>query len=83
MCPTEQPTIEICGFRLLKFLDVFSGKIQVEEDTSVSFVNENMNTSLVDLTVNHWDDLHDQQWFTINISKLSTINDVSDRFLLF
>lgn len=56
--------------RLLNFLDVFSGKIQIDEDTSTSFIYDNMNASLVDLTVDHWDDFQDQQWFTINISKI-------------
>ena len=49
--------------RLLNFLDVFSGKIEIDEDTSTSFIYDNMNTSLVDLTVDHWDDFQDHQWF--------------------
>lgn len=56
--------------RLLNFLDIFSGKIQIDEDTSTSFIYDNMNTSLVDLVVDHWDDFQDQQWFTIHISKI-------------
>lgn len=56
--------------RLLNFLDIFSSKIQIDEDTSTSFIYDNMNTSLVDLAVDHWDDFQDQQWFTIHISKI-------------
>ena len=53
--------------RLLNFLDLFSAKIQNEEDHITSFFYDNMNTSLVDMHTEQWDD-HDD-WYTLPSSR--------------
>lgn len=53
--------------RLLHFLDLFPVKIQIEnEQQGTSFKYENMNTSLVNLNFNQWnEDDKNNEWFTI------------------
>ena len=52
--------------RLLRFLDLFPAKIEIETDHGTSFKYENMNTSLVNIDFNHWHEGEiESEWFTI------------------
>lgn len=52
--------------RLLRFLDLFPAKIEIETDHGTSFKYENMNTSLVNIDFNQWHEGEpDSDWFTI------------------
>lgn len=52
--------------RLLRFLDLFPAKIDIETDHGTSFKYENMNTSLVNINFDHWHEGEiETEWFTI------------------
>ena len=68
--------------RLLRFLDRFPAKIEIETDHGTSFKYENMNTSLIHINFDH---LHegelDNDWFSIG-SGNRTIDFLFDHTLL-
>ncbi len=52
--------------RLLRFLDLFPAKIQINDDHGTSFKYDNMNTSLVNVNISQWHEGEmDAEWFTI------------------
>jgi hypothetical protein len=52
--------------RLLHFLDLFSAKIELNNDQSTSFKYENLNTSLVNVNFHQWNqEEKNNEWFTI------------------
>ncbi|CAF0969318.1 unnamed protein product [Rotaria sordida] len=54
-------------YRLLHFLDLFTTKIQIDNNEQItSFQYNNMNTSLININFNQWQqDNKDSEWFTI------------------
>ena len=52
-------------------MDLFPAKIQIDNDQGSSFKYTNMNTSLVNVNFNEWNDVDkDHQWFTITSGRV-------------